>query len=57
MHQKYLAEFQEKKHFYEMGLIDEENCKHGDFPKRGEVMDGIRKSIKEFETKIQYEKD
>jgi hypothetical protein len=57
MHQKYLAEFQEKKHFYEMRLIEEKECKHGDYPKRGEVMAGIRKSIEEFETKIQYEKD
>jgi len=57
MRQKYLAEFQEKKHFYEMRLIEEKECKHGDYPKREEVMEGIRKSIEEFEAKIQYEKD
>jgi len=57
MHEKYLAEFQEKKHFYEMRLIEEKECKHGDYPKRAEVMAGIRKSIEEFAVKINYEKD
>jgi len=67
MHQKYLTEFQEKKRFYEMRLIEErdhpksccekhlqEYLKSG---KREEIIEGIKKTISEFETKIQYEKD
>jgi len=67
MHQKYLTEFQEKKHFYEMRLIEEKNgskscCeKHRQeflkSPKRDELILDIKRSIEEFETKIQYEKD
>lgn len=66
-HKKYLAELEEKKHFYEMRLIEErdhpKSCceKHTqnwiNSPRRQELIESIKKSISEFESKIQFEKD
>lgn len=68
-HQKYLTEFQEQKHFWEMRLIEEQGGKGSDYlcQKWGanystssdwnQVIESIKQSIDEYEIKIQFEKD